>query len=225
MGKIKLNYRKVFILLSFTVSIIYGVDKPEYYTVGTSFEVSFTSLNSTKILRPNAYINLYELPINPFELELQLFTAPFVRSSKETKFAYSNLMLQSIAWMCLLYGNDDRFWGYGLIGSIVQLPVTLGNFKIHLPIITDGVHLCIGQNTDYYFIWDHTAIYTESNAGIKMFIGPVTINAAINKPWLKSPISNGGMQYTLGIGIYTSRKKMKKNMNKGWPATLSNNIQ
>lgn len=208
----------VFIVIFINVSMANGTELFESYTMGLGCDYRQSNPN---LVRPNAYINIYNLPIKPFELETQLFTMSIVKMSGKLRYAFPNLVLPSIAWMCLLYGNDNRFFGYGLAGALFQAPIALGNFKIHLPIIKDGIHLYVGEATDYFLWWPDVPIYTESRAGIKIFIGPIAMEAALSKPWIKGQINNDGLLYTFGFGIYTSRKQMEKNRNGKWPTRLS----
>jgi hypothetical protein len=126
-------------------------------------------------IRATAYGNLMRLPIKPFELELDFFTLSFLRNNNQLRVSYAYFLFEETAYL-LVWLSEGKALPIFYAAGFLQC---LGNFKVYYPIVEEGLHIYIGENTDYYLYPGDSRVYTESKAGIKLFVGPVAADCAM----------------------------------------------
>jgi hypothetical protein len=122
----------------------------------------------------------------------------------------SNLLSASFGGGLNLISSDYSCFGLNPLGVVIMLPQILGNFKIHLPIIKDHIHLYIGEATDYYLYPAESTVYTESKAGIKLAFFRFAAECFISKPWLKGYQDSDKPYNGFHVGTYVNRKTIEK---------------
>jgi hypothetical protein len=180
-------------------------------TVGFGFDIK---TNSPVMARANmSYLTFYDLPIKPVEIESDMLTLGFCMDGNARRYACLGLVLDGVFFL-EKYGDvfgGDVLWGLNLFDLLCLAPQCLGNFKIHLPIIKDGLHVYAGEATDYYIGYGkNSKLYTESKFGIKLFIEYLAVDCSINKPWLKGYLHNDCPYIGTHISFYVPRKKRSK---------------
>jgi hypothetical protein len=170
---------------------------------------------TNKTIRGVVYVNFYNLnKINPFEFETDFGTLGFIRHEDKLRVSWANLLSASFGGGLNLISSDYRCFGLNPLGTVILLPQILGNFKIHLPIIKDHIHLYIGEATDYYLYPAESTVYTESKAGIKLAFFRFAAECFISKPWLKGYQDSDKLYIGFHVGTYINRKTIEKDKKK-----------
>lgn len=211
--KIKFKTGILFIIVMFgyfTDSICFQIDSL-HSTSGMGLDFSINPYNS---IRLNIYGHFYDLAVKPIEIETSILSLGFCHE-RFWRVALGNILFSEVAVAPSFFGipgffGDNDFWGFGKIGFWFMLPQTLGNLKVHLPIIKDHIHIFVGDATDYYVRGKESSIYFESKAGIKLALFNFALEASICKPWLKGYMKSDEPYISLHIGRYFSRKFAEK---------------
>jgi hypothetical protein len=196
------------IIISFSLVHSTSIEDEPKMTLGSEFE---SSILEQPHLRANLfYSNFYDLPIKPLELEIDFLTISMQKADR-FYFSFLNLFILPAAMLPrMIAGNAEEFYGFGLLGFIIALPQLATNFKINYPIVTDHLHIYVGEATDYFIYGKESRIFTASKVGIKGMIGPISLDFAVNKPWLKAYLKDSHPFFNVNIGFYLSRKAFEK---------------
>jgi hypothetical protein len=163
-------------------------------------------MNSSTMVRAHwVDVTFYDLPIKPFEIELDMISITCIQDNGHTRVSFANILLSGY---CFLYrfsegSSNNTFLGLGWFDWLCLAPQCLGNFKIQLPIVRDKLHCYVGEATDYYIGYGKkTIVYTESKAGVRVFVGQFAANISINKPLVKEYIKSDKAYIGTSISWY-----------------------
>jgi hypothetical protein len=186
-----------------------GIINNNNNTVGFGTDIC---ISSPVMVRGRIYVNMYNLAINPFEIEIDMLSLAVVHDSTQMRVAVGSSILGFIAgFKAWFYGYKGNSFSGSDWSDIIIGPQILGNFKIQLPIIKDGLHVYVGEATDYYVGYNpFIKVFTESKVGICTFLGPVSLDCSINKPWLKGFLKSDKAYIGTHISWYISRKEFRE---------------
>jgi hypothetical protein len=161
--------------------------------LGTSY---YTQMERVTNFRLEQFVHIAKNSWMPLDIELKSMTICL----QQKKVSYVNMLIMPIAFV-VAYAchTDDPFFNVPFM--LVAAPQLLGNFNLHLFKIGEIASFFIGETTDYFIYRDNSAIYTESNIGVKLSIKKLVAEIELNKPWLNGYLEKEKFGISTKIGL------------------------
>ncbi|MDO9026635.1 MAG: hypothetical protein Q7U87_02005 [bacterium] len=138
----------------------------------------------------------------PYSFESSFINTAIVKQNKY--YISSNSLILGPLFLASAFYNGFRIEGpyYAITAAVIMSPQMLGNFKIGYA-MNKNVAFMVGQNTDYYLLYDVARVFTESAVGIKYSNNHIRVILNFCYPWSKGYFNDEKPYIRFGFSYFS----------------------